>query len=174
MLSAVSRRGARILLVRGRPAKCSSRSSLPFLPSHLSADSSRTFLSWLKSKPKPNPASEGAKPRDTPLLAQDDLFHPFSESPLPAIRARGDAIRQLASCPVCTSEHEGVHAHTQAQPKSVAFECPDCGWPTHCSEDHWHADEEHAKYCSRLREVNEDEHDLRSGRKMKEFDLPGA
>ena len=109
-----------------------------------------------------------------PLLSEDNLFHPFSKSPFPAIRARGKAIEQLAPCPVCPSSHEHVHAHTRAQPKAVSFECPDCGWPTHCSEEHWAADQEHQKYCSRLREVNEDEHDLRSGRKLHEFDLPGT
>jgi hypothetical protein len=108
-----------------------------------------------------------------PLLNEDNLFHPFSKSPFPAIRARGEAIKQLAPCPVCSSSSEHVHAHTKAQPKAVGFECPDCGWPTHCSEEHWATDQEHQKYCSRLREVNEDEHDLRSGRKLHEFDLPG-
>jgi hypothetical protein len=35
-------------------------------------------------------------------------------------------------------------------------------------------DEEHHKHvCGVLREVNEDEHDLRSGRRMKEFEFPG-
>jgi hypothetical protein len=38
---------------------------------------------------------------------------------------------------------------------------------------HWVSDKEHAKYCPRLREANEDEHDLRSGRRIWEFDLPG-
>ena len=108
-----------------------------------------------------------------PLLSEDNLLHPFSKSPFPAIRERGEAIKQLAPCPVCSSQHEHVHAHTNAQPKAVNFECPDCGWPTHCSEEHWVTDKEHQKYCSRLREVNEDEHDLRSGRKLHEFDLPG-
>ncbi|EIW85423.1 hypothetical protein CONPUDRAFT_162622 [Coniophora puteana RWD-64-598 SS2] len=111
-----------------------------------------------------------------PILSEDDLFHPFSKSPFPALKGRGEAIQSLASCPVCPTSHthsEGEHAHVKVQPKSVAFECPDCGFPTHCSEEHWEADEEHAKYCSRLREVNEDEHDLRSGREMHEFKLPG-
>lgn len=35
------------------------------------------------------------------------------------------------------------------------------------------ADQEHKKYCSRLREVNEDDHDLRSGRKLRELQMPG-
>jgi hypothetical protein len=66
------------------------------------------------------------------------------------------------------------HDHSKAQPRSITFECPDCGWPTHCTEEHWRADSDHAKYCSRLREVNEDEHDLRSGRRLREFELPGT
>ena len=127
---------------------------------------SRTVFSWFKSKPqKPNPKDK------VPILSQDDLFHPFSKSPFPAIRARGEAIQKLAPCPVCASSHEHLHGH--GSPKAVKFECPDCGWPTHCSEEHWAADEEHKKYCSRLREVNEDDHDLRSGRRLREFELPG-
>jgi predicted RNA-binding Zn-ribbon protein involved in translation (DUF1610 family) len=115
-----------------------------------------------------------SKPESRPILSQDDLFHPFSASPFPAIAARGEAIKSLAPCPVCASHHDHIHAHTKAQPRAVAFECPDCGWPTHCTEEHWHADKDHSKYCSRLREVNEDEHDLRSGRRLREFELPGA
>jgi len=106
-----------------------------------------------------------------PVLTEDNLFHLFSVSPFAAVRARGDAIQSLAPCPVCASSHN--HAHTQAQAQGVKFECPDCGWPTHCSEEHWKEDEEHQKYCSRLRESNEDEHDLRSGRRLREFELPG-
>ncbi|KAF9233935.1 zinc-finger of mitochondrial splicing suppressor 51-domain-containing protein [Melanogaster broomeanus] len=105
------------------------------------------------------------------LLSENDLFHPFSQSPFPAIRARGEAIRSLAPCPVCASTHDH-HSHAD-NTLAVKFDCPDCGWPTHCSREHWEIDEAHAKYCSRLREVNEDEHDLRSGRKMYEFELPG-
>ncbi|KAF5330408.1 hypothetical protein D9619_005857 [Psilocybe cf. subviscida] len=108
-----------------------------------------------------------------PLLSEDNLFHPLSASPFPAVRARGDAIKTLAPCPVCASPHGHAHTHTEAQPKAVKFECPDCGWPTHCTEEHWKEDEEHQKYCARLREANEDEHDLRSGRRMREFELPG-
>ncbi|KAI0050895.1 hypothetical protein FA95DRAFT_1555157 [Auriscalpium vulgare] len=130
------------------------------------ARSHRTLFNLFK---KAKPAN--AEPQ--PVLSQDDLFHPFSKSPFPAVRARGEAIRALAPCPVCASAHEHVHAHVKAQPRAVAFECPDCGFPTHCTEEHWAADAEHEKYCSRLREVNEDEHDLRSGRRMREFELPG-
>jgi len=111
------------------------------------------------------------KPEHVPLLTENNLFHPFSKSPFPAVRARGEAIKQLAPCPVCAGENDPAHVH--AQPQAVAFECPDCGWPSHCSEEHWKADVEHEKYCRRLREANEDEHDLRSGRRMREFELPG-
>lgn len=128
----------------------------------------RTLFDWFrKSKPTDQPKGK------VPVLTQDNLFHPFSKSPFPAVRARGDAIQLLASCPACASSHSSIHAHTSVQPRAVKFECPDCGWPTHCSEEHWAADTEHKKYCSRLREVNEDEHDLRSGRRMREFELPG-
>jgi splicing suppressor protein 51 len=107
-----------------------------------------------------------AKQEQSPVLAEDDLFHPFSQSPFKDIRARGEAIQKLAPCPVCTTSHKQIH-------HAVKFECPDCGWPTHCTGEHWEADEEHSKYCSRLREVNEDDHDLRSGRIMREFEMPG-
>jgi mitochondrial splicing suppressor protein 51 len=107
--------------------------------------------------------------RATPLLSQDNLFHPLSKSPFPAVRERGEAIKKIAPCPVCLAENSEV----TSSPKAVKFECPDCGWPTHCSEEHWAADEEHKKYCSRLREVNEDDHDLRSGRRVWEFEFPG-
>lgn len=162
-MSFVAARGAAAsrLLAARRPQV------LPLLTCR-SAESRRTLLNFLRRKPKNTPSEP------EPILSQDDLFHPFSQSPFPAIRARGEAIQKLAPCPTCLSEHTGTHAHTKAQPKSVKFECPDCGWPTHCSEEHWKADENHAKYCSRLREVNEDDHDLRSGRRIQEFELPGA
>lgn len=118
----------------------------------------RPFFSFFRKQPPPN------------SLAQDNLFHPFSKSPIPAIRARADAVQSLAPCPICAASHDILHA----QPRAVRFECPDCGWPTHCSEEHWKDDAEHHKYCRRLREANEDEHDLRSGRRMREFELPGA
>jgi mitochondrial splicing suppressor protein 51 len=118
----------------------------------------RHFFNFFKKKP------ETKEP--TPILTEDNLLHPFSQSPFPDIRARGEAIRKLAPCPVCATSHQEI-------PRAVKFECPDCGWPTHCTGEHWEADEEHSKYCSRLREVNEDDHDLRSGRRMREFEMPG-
>lgn len=127
----------------------------------------RTFINIFKrlgKKPQEAPPKQ-------PILSQDNLFHPFSKSPFPAVRERGEAIKKLAPCPVCASSHEQGHPHVEQ--KHVQFECPDCGWPTHCSEEHWEADKNHQRYCGRLREVNEDEHDLRSGRRIKEFEMPG-
>jgi mitochondrial splicing suppressor protein 51 len=122
------------------------------------------FFNWRKREPE--------KSEPTPLLSQDNLFHLFSKSPFPAVRARGEAVRSLAPCPICSEDHEDDLEHPKPVPKAVAFDCPDCGWPTHCSEEHWKMDKEHEKFCSRLREVNEDEHDLRSGRRLREFELP--
>ncbi|KAI5123332.1 hypothetical protein M0805_001757 [Coniferiporia weirii] len=144
----------------------------PRLPRNLlirqraSREQTRTFLNLFR---KSKPESQAAPPR--PVLSQDDLFHPFSKSPFPAVQQRGEAIKKLAPCPVCASSHERGHPHVTR--KNVEFECPDCGWPTHCSEEHWKADKEHHRFCGRLREANEDEHDLRSGRKMTEFEMPG-
>ena len=108
--------------------------------------------------------------KSKPAVRDGDPFSPFSQSIYPAVKARGEAIRSLAPCPVCSSSHN----NTGTKPLGVKFECPDCGWPTHCSREHWEMDEDHAKFCPRLREVNEDEHDLRSGRRMHEFELPGV
>ncbi|KAJ7197176.1 zinc-finger of mitochondrial splicing suppressor 51-domain-containing protein [Mycena pura] len=133
----------------------------------LSCPSSRRhFLSLFRKAPQ-------QKAEPVPLLTEDNLFHLFSKSPFPMLRARGNAIKQLAPCPVCTSSHDQGHPNAHHEPQNVQFECPDCGWPTHCSEEHWKEDKEHEKYCTRLREANEDEHDLRSGRRMVEFELPG-
>jgi splicing suppressor protein 51 len=128
---------------------------------------SRTLFNFLKR------SSPGKPQEPVPILSEDNLFHSFSQSPFPAVRARGEAIQQLAPCPVCASSLDHIHGHTKARPRAVNFECPECGWPTHCSDEHWKDDTEHKKYCSRLREANEDEHDLRSGRRMREFELPG-
>ncbi|GAA5911048.1 hypothetical protein JCM6882_006861, partial [Rhodosporidiobolus microsporus] len=118
----------------------------------------RSLFGWGKKK-----SALPSAPK--PLLAQDDLFHPLSRSPFPEMRAKGERIKQLAYCPVSLDKHgEKVH---------VQFECPDCGFPTHASEERWAEDTEHGRYWPRLREANEDEHDLRSGREMTEFKLPG-
>ena len=119
-----------------------------------------------------------------PLLMPNNLFHPFSESPSPEIRRRAAFIKQNAFCPHPDHRQsrlpmnpEDPEARKSSEgglaPAHVSFECPDCGIPVSCSEDHWADDyESHLEICDTLREINEDDHDLRSGRFFPEFDYP--
>lgn len=122
----------------------------------------RTLFNFLKSKSSSKSSTPDLPP---PIIGPNDLFHPLSQSPFKEMQAKGDRIKQLAFCPV--SLDAGVKTH-------VAFECPDCGFPTHATKELWEGDAEKDRYWPRLREANEDEHDLRSGREMTEFKLPGA
>lgn len=89
------------------------------------------------------------------------LFHPLNESPIPSLRALGERISNKGKCPI-----EGVGP--------LKYYCPISGYPTHSSKEAYEKDSHHRNtYATRLREVNEDEHDLRSGREMKEFEMPG-
>jgi mitochondrial splicing suppressor protein 51 len=144
-------------------ASSSSSSSAAYALTH--QQQRRTFLFGLfgkKKKDKPNPFAQ--PPPKKPLLAQDDLFHIMSKSPFPPVRERAERIKRLAPCPVHLARGQRV---------LVQYECPQSGWPTHYSEKEWNEDLEKGKYIHRLREANEDEHDLRSGREMTEFKLPG-
>lgn len=119
-------------------------------------------------------------------LGPDNLFHPFSKSPVAAIRQRAAFINRHAYCPHPSHQQtrlpvspddpearKGPEISTQP-PAHVHFECPDCGIATYCSEEHWADDyEAHLEICDTLRQVNEDDHDLRSGRWFPEFDYPG-
>jgi len=100
------------------------------------------------------------------VLAADDLFHSFTHSPIPEIRRRAAFIKQHGHCP--------HHDHGPTNAARVEFECPDCGIPVYCSKEHW-ADhyEEHLEVCDTLRQINEDDHDLRSGRFFPEFEYAG-
>ena len=119
------------------------------------------------------------------LLEPDNLFHPFSGSPLPDIRKRAAFMKTHAYCPHPSHhktrlpaspddlEARKVEGKTSLPPAHVRFECPDCGIPVYCSEDHWADDyESHMDICDQLRESNEDDHDLRSGRVFPEFEYP--
>lgn len=133
--------------------------------------SARSFFRYMQQA-KTQPSSS----TDTSTKTQDDMFHPLSSSPFPELRARAQSIKKMSHCPVCTHVHTSGKdkINTPTQPKMVEFDCPDCGYPTHCSENHWRVDEEHRRYCSRLREINEDDHDLRSRRQKIEYVLPGT
>ena len=128
----------------------------------------------------PVPETEGR-----PLLMPNNLFHPLSSSPSPEMRRRAAFIKANAYCP--HPDHHQTRlpmnpddpearkpANGGLPPKHVSFECPDCGIPVACSEEHWADDyEAHLEICDTLREINEDDHDLRSGRFFPEFEYPG-
>lgn len=119
------------------------------------------------------------------LLKPNNLFHSFSNSPSPEIRRRAAFMKQNAYCP--HPDHHQTRLPTNPDdpearksaigslpPAHVNYECPDCGIPVSCSEEHWADDyEAHLEICDTLREINEDDHDLRSGRFFPEFEYPG-
>jgi len=96
-------------------------------------------------------------------LTQDNLFHPLINSPILNLRQKAMAIKSLALCP------------TSGLLEGNEFTCPNCGFPTHCSEDHYKLDQErHERHtCDSLRMINEDLHDIHSGRDFREFTLRG-
>lgn len=121
-----------------------------------------------------------------PLLAPNELFNSFTESPIPEIRQRAALIRQHAYCP--HPEHQPTRVTDRSSmlqnkpelglgstpPAHAQFECPDCGIPIYCSKEHWMDDyEAHLDICDVLRQINEDDHDLRSGREFPEFEYAG-
>lgn len=119
------------------------------------------------------------------VLRPDDLFHSYTNSPIPEIRRRAAFIRQHALCPHHhhrptrlsgnpEAAQPAAPAADQTAPAHVDFECPDCGIPVYCSEQHWAEDyEAHLQICDTLRQINEDDHDLRSGRFFPEFEYAG-
>lgn len=128
---------------------------------------------------------EAIKSPERVLLQSSNLFHSFSNSPSPAIRKRAAFMKSHAYCPhpdhrqtrIVTSPHDPEARKTTKSihpPAHVNFECPDCGLPVYCSERHWMDDyEHHAEICDTLRQANEDDHDLHSGRFFPEFEYPG-
>ncbi|CEP11551.1 hypothetical protein [Parasitella parasitica] len=111
------------------------------------------------------------EPENKLFLEQDNLFHVLSNSPLPEMKDRAAIVNKYGVCPVCDT-----HLEKQETKKRPTYDCPDCGYPTHCSEDHYKQGYQahHAENCAILREINEDDHDLRSGRPMREFEFPSA
>ena len=117
------------------------------------------------------------------LLQPNNLFHSFTNSPSPQIRRRAAFMRQNAYCPhpdhqptrASTSPHDTESRKTGASPPAhVRYECPDCGIPVACNEEHFAGDyESHLEICDLLRQINEDDHDLLSGRFFPEFEYPG-
>ncbi|OJJ54020.1 hypothetical protein ASPSYDRAFT_61376 [Aspergillus sydowii CBS 593.65] len=135
---------------------------------------------------KATSATSSSPPDPRALLKPNNLFHNFSQSPSPAIRQRAAFIKQNAFCPhpshqqtrVPVSPHDPESrkspSNASLPPAHSHFECPDCGIPIYCSEGHWMDDfEAHLEVCETLKQINEDDHDLRSGRFFPEFAYPG-
>ncbi|KAK3375162.1 zinc-finger of mitochondrial splicing suppressor 51-domain-containing protein [Podospora didyma] len=134
----------------------------------LSSGFAQTAISSVISLANPQDTKSGGA--RSPVLRPDDLFHSFSDSPVPEIRRRAAFIKQHASCP--HPDHQPGTGNTAAA--HVNFECPDCGIPVYCSKEHWADDyEAHLEVCDTLRQINEDDHDLRSGRFFPEFEYAG-
>ncbi|KAJ2004584.1 translational activator for mitochondrial COX1 [Coemansia thaxteri] len=132
-----------------------------------------SFKSLFAPSPPGGAAAGLAGAKQQLLVKADDLFHPLSKSPIKEMRQKGVLIQEHGCCPTCVQETSSKGQ--QAATREPAFECPDCGYPTHCSEAHWKADTRHkSEECVYLREANEDEHDLRSGRTLREFEFPSA
>ncbi|KAI4210834.1 MAG: hypothetical protein LQ351_006329 [Letrouitia transgressa] len=118
-------------------------------------------------------------------LEETNLFHHFSTSPSPRIRRRAAFIKSHAYCPHPSHRQTRVVASpydpearkesgpSAAPPAHVRFECPDCGIPCYCSEEHWADDYEmHLELCDTMRQINEDDHDINSLRFFPEFLYP--
>ncbi|KAI9783338.1 MAG: translational activator for mitochondrial COX1 [Geoglossum umbratile] len=157
--------------------------------SHRSISSLESQGGGAKSEPleAPSPVSlnrpPGTEESTRVLLRPHNLFHRFSESPSPSIRRRAAFIKQHAYCPHPDHHRSGggqdgpevrKSADASQPPLHVSFECADCGIPVYCSEEHWADDfENHLEICDTFRQINEDDHDLRSGRFFPEFEYPG-
>ncbi|RKF60137.1 Protein MSS51, mitochondrial [Erysiphe neolycopersici] len=170
------------LKIQGTYAKrCFSR---PYLTTRRSFSSITNRNLKFENQLKFRRESIGDENGEKRLLAPDNLFHPFSSSPLPTIRKRAAFIKKNAYCPHPDHNQtrlplspDDPEARKSAEgpllPAHVKFECPDCGIPVYCSEEHWMDDfEEHLQICDTLRQINEDDHDLHSGRFFPEFSYP--
>lgn len=133
--------------------------------------------------PKTSSAND-QQPSGGRVLREDELFNSYTNSPIPRIRQRAAFMRHHAYCPC--PEHQPTRLSESGQPlrqsaetsrlppAHVDFECPDCGVPVYCSKEHWMSDyEAHLEFCDTLRQINEDDHDLHSGRFFPEFEYAG-
>ncbi|KAI1492494.1 PXA domain-containing protein [Biscogniauxia mediterranea] len=170
-------------------SRASSAGALPQL-SHIPRRNHSGTISLFGQRPKvaeEGPFHASTSPKEPPrpvVLQPNDLFHPFTDSPIPEMRRRGAFIKQHAYCPHPdhrstrlpanpNTSHASLSSGSQA-PAHVDFECPDCGIPLYCSKEHWADDyESHLQICDTLRQINEDDHDLRSGRFFPEFEYAG-
>lgn len=152
---------------------------------HHSAQQNAATATATASSSAPGAASASATADESRVLLQpNNLFHSFTNSPSPVIRRRAAYMRQNAYC--SHPDHQATRAVTSphdlearkigaSPPAHVKYECPDCGIPVSCSEEHFVDDyESHLEICDLLKEINQDDHDLHSGRFFPEFEYPPA
>ncbi|CAG9937632.1 unnamed protein product, partial [Clonostachys rosea f. rosea IK726] len=152
-----------------------------------SSEKVRDFSSTAKLEAESAAAAAPAPPSSSDpssRLSPDNLFHSFTNSPVPEFRRRAAFMREHAFCPhpdhqltrvptIAPQAEDQPETGGSSAPCHVDFECPDCGIPVYCSKEHWMDDyENHLKVCDTLRQINEDDHDLRSGRVFHEANLP--
>ncbi|KAJ5269874.1 hypothetical protein N7505_005632 [Penicillium chrysogenum] len=89
------------------------------------------------------------------VLKPDNLFHSFSNSPSPAIRKRAEFIKQNAFCP--HPSHQQTRAAVSPHDPEARKTTDDTNLPP-------------GPFALR---INEDDHDLHSGRFFREFHYPG-
>ncbi|CAK7223477.1 translational activator for mitochondrial COX1 [Sporothrix eucalyptigena] len=173
-----------VLSTSARPTITTSTSTL------IEAQKRRNSTSVLAAKTdnaRPTAEQIAEAEKKTRVLQGDDLFHSYTDSPIADMRKRAAFIKMHAYCP--HPHHQSTHLpaaeprlkttlarfeDSALPPAHVDFECPDCGVPVYCCEEHWMDDyEAHLEICDTLRQINEDDHDLRSGRVFPEFDYPG-
>jgi mitochondrial splicing suppressor protein 51 len=191
--ASISKRGQQLLPVTSRPTIPQSRPDSA-VHSRRIHQTGRSRVSGLETHHKqqtddllfqtarPNRSTQDGKASRV-VLRPNDLFHSFTNSPSPQIRRRAAFMRQNAYC--SHPDHRPTRAPTSPNdlenrksgampPAHVRYECPDCGIPVSCSEEHFVSDyESHLEICDQLREINEDDHDLHSGRLFNEFEYPG-
>ena len=189
--SSMLRKQCRSISTKGRE---SLRTSTPNITSCTQPKRLASSLEGLKTELNsdrftPPPADLANPPRNDDgrlILKEGNLFHPYSQSPSPQIRRRAAFMKHNAYCshpdhhstrmatlPVDPELRKSNIKPSSLPPAHVSFECPDCGIPVSCSEEHWADDyESHLEICDTLREINEDDHDLRSGRFFPEFEYP--
>ncbi|CAG7846628.1 Protein MSS51, mitochondrial AltName: Full=Mitochondrial splicing suppressor protein 51; Flags: Precursor [Serendipita indica DSM 11827] len=115
----------------------------------------RRYFFNFSRKVEPPPTSRALRPDDD----DPELFHLHSQSPNRDIRMRGERIKKLASCPVClnvegTRKTSSTNVQTVVGPLTVQASIG-------------------SKMKNMQNTVNEDDHDLRSGREMHEYAMPG-
>jgi hypothetical protein len=124
------------------------------------------------------------------LFPPQPKFIPLESSPHASLRELHNDCVQYSSCPVCLSLHDklpeeewdsmqaipGGTSRQTVGPKSrlrPSYTCPESGWPTHCSREHWEEDAKHQELIPALRQWIEDEHDAKCSRRHWEMAFPG-